>query len=105
MIYGMIKLDKTSSISDVSDKLNVGLVIFLSCRKFGTFDEDEVWGALTSEAREDMTLAEPATVQQIIKSWATKDRLPVVTVTRDYQCNSACVEQVGVLRGGQNTEG
>ena len=92
----MIKLDETSSIFDVSDKLNVGLVMFVSCRKFGTFSEDEVWGALTSQAREDMTLAEPATLKQIINSWATKDRLPVVTVTRDYQDNSACVEQVGV---------
>jgi hypothetical protein len=92
----MIKLDEATSISDVSDKLNVGLVMFPSCRKFGTFTEDEVWEALTSQAREDMTLAEPATVQQIIKSWVTKNRLPVVTVKRDYQNNSACVEQVGV---------
>ena len=91
-----MKLDETISISDVSDKLNVGLVMFLSCRKFRTFNEVEVWEALTSQAREDMTLAEPATVQQIIKSWVTKDRLPVVTVTRGYQDNSACVEQVGV---------
>jgi len=92
----MIKHDETSSISDVSDTLNVCLVMFTSCRKFRTFSEDEVWEALTSQTREDMTLAEPATVQQIIKSWVTRDRLPVVTVTRDYQDNSACVEQVGV---------
>jgi aminopeptidase N len=71
--------------------------MFLSFRKFKTFNEDEVWGALTSQAREDMTLAEPATVQQIAKSWVTKDRLPVVCVTRDYQDDSACVEQVGAL--------
>jgi hypothetical protein len=73
----------------------VGLLIFLSCRKFKTFSEDEVWEALTSQAREDKTLAEPATVQQIAKSWVTKDRLPVVSVKRDYQDDSACVEQVG----------
>lgn len=71
------------------------LTVFLPCRKFRTFNEDEVWGALTSQAREDMTLAEPTTVQEIVKSWVTKDRLPVVCVTRDYQNNSACVEQVG----------
>jgi hypothetical protein len=70
----------------------------LSCRKFKTFNEDEVWEALTIEAREDVTLAEPATVQQIAYSWVTKDRLPVVSVTRDYQDNSACVEQVGAVR-------
>lgn len=92
----MIKLDETSSISDVSDKLNLGLVMFLSCRKFRTFNEDEVWAALHRQAREDMTLTAPATVKQIVKSWVTKDRLPVVTVTRDYQDNSAFVEQVGV---------
>jgi len=92
----MIKLDETTTIFDVCGKLNVSLVMFLSCRKFVTFSEDEVWEALTSQAREDKTLAGPATVQQIVKSWVTKDRLPVVTVTRDYQDNSACVEQVGV---------
>jgi aminopeptidase N len=92
----MSKLDETSSISDVSDKLNMVLVMFLCCRKFRSYNEDEVWGALTRQAREDMTLTEPATVQQIVKSWVTKDRLPVVTVTRDYQENSACMEQVGV---------
>jgi hypothetical protein len=70
-----------------------GLSKFLQERKFVTFSEDEVWEALTSQAREDKTLAGPATVQQIVKSWVTKDRLPVVTVTRDYQDNSACVEQ------------
>ena len=93
-----IKLDEISFISDVSDKLSVSLVMFLSCRKFRAFNEDEVWRALSRQAREDMTLAEPTTVLQIIKSWVTKDRLPVVTVTRDYQDNSACVEQVGVER-------
>jgi aminopeptidase N len=96
MIYDMIKLDETSSISEVSDKLNVVLVMFLSCRKFRSYNEDEVWGALTRQARDDMTLAEPATVKQIVRSWVTKDRLPVVTVTRNYQDNSACMEQVGV---------
>jgi hypothetical protein len=95
-ISDTIKLDETSSICDFSDKLNVGLVMLLSCRKFVTFNENEFWEALTRQAREDMTLAEPATIQQIIQSWVTKHRLPVVTVTRDYQDNSACVEQVGV---------
>jgi aminopeptidase N len=66
----------------------------VSCRKFKSFDEDDVWEALTSQAREDMTLEEPITVQQIAKSWLTKDRFPVVSVTRDYYDNSAYVEQV-----------
>jgi hypothetical protein len=91
-----MNLDAAAAISNVSDKLNVCISIFIPCRKYRTFNEDEVWGALTSQAREDMTLAEPTTVQEIVKSWVTKDRLPVVCVTRDYQNNSACVEQVGV---------
>jgi hypothetical protein len=68
--------------------------IYPSCRKFKTFNEDELWDALTSQAREDITLEEPISVQEIAKSWVTKDRFPVVTVTRDYQDNSASVEQV-----------
>ena len=46
------------------------------------------------QAREDNTLMEPITVKQIADSWTTKDRFPVVTVTRDYTDNSASVEQV-----------
>jgi hypothetical protein len=53
-----------------------------------------LWEALTNEARGDMTLQEPISVQEIAKSWVTKDRFPVVSVTRDYQDNSASVEQV-----------
>jgi aminopeptidase N len=67
----------------------------LSCRQFKTYNESEVWEALTSQAREDETLEEPITVKQIAESWIKKDRFPVVSVTRDYEDNSAYVEQVG----------
>jgi hypothetical protein len=73
--------------------------IYSSCRKFKTFNEDELWEALTSQAREDMTLDESISVQEIAKSWVMKDRFPVVTVTRDYQDNSASVEQVHAAVG------
>lgn len=70
--------------------------IYPSCRKFKAFNEDELWEALTNQAREDMTLEGPISVQEIAKSWVTKDRFPVVSVARDYQDNSASVEQVYV---------
>ncbi|PNF41264.1 hypothetical protein B7P43_G01487 [Cryptotermes secundus] len=70
-----------------------GLRTFVQGKKFKTFNEDELWEALTSQAREDMTLEESISVQEIVKSWVTKDRFPVVTVARDYQDNSASVEQ------------
>jgi aminopeptidase N len=73
--------------------------IYSSCRKFKTFNEDELWEALTSQAKEDMTLEESISVQEIAKSWVTKDRFPVVTVARDYQDKSASVEQVHAAVG------
>ncbi|PSN54261.1 hypothetical protein C0J52_08613 [Blattella germanica] len=56
-----------------------GLRKFLQERKFKTFQEDDLWGALTTQAREDKTLDEPITVKQIADSWILKDRFPVVT--------------------------
>ncbi|XP_069676743.1 aminopeptidase N-like isoform X2 [Periplaneta americana] len=70
-----------------------GLRHFLQDKKFKTFTEDDIWDALTHQAHEDVTLEESITVQQIAKSWLSRERFPVVTVTRDYHDNSASVEQ------------
>lgn len=42
----------------------------------------------------DGTLPEPATVNQIAESWMKKERLPLVTVNRDYERNAAEIIQV-----------
>lgn len=59
---------------------------------------DDVWKHLSEQAHQDKTLEADASVSDIASSWITKDRLPVVTVTRDYQKNSAVASQRVYLR-------
>lgn len=62
------------------------------------FLSDDVWKHLTKQAHQDKTLEEGVTVGEIAGSWITKDRLPVVTVTRNYEKNTALVSQRVYLR-------
>lgn len=50
--------------------------------------------SLTDQARFDKSLPEPITINEIAGSWITKDRLPVVTVTRNYETNTSKINQV-----------
>lgn len=67
---------------------------FMSDRQYKTFFDDDVWDSLTKQGKFDQTLPSYSTVNEIAGSWITQDRLPVVTVTRNYQNNSATLSQV-----------
>lgn len=67
-------------------------------RQYKTFTQDDLWSALTEQAGMDDTLPEPSTVNQIAESWMKKERLPAVKITRDYEKNSADVEQYVFIR-------
>ncbi|KAF7279863.1 hypothetical protein GWI33_006670 [Rhynchophorus ferrugineus] len=75
-----------------------GMQRFMSDRQFKTFFGDDIWLSLTEQARFDKTLPEPITINEIAGSWITKDRLPVVTVTRNYNDNTAKIYQRVYLR-------
>lgn len=59
---------------------------------------EDVWKALTEQAHEDKTLAADISISDIAGSWITKDRLPVVTVIRDYADQTATATQKVYLR-------
>lgn len=63
-------------------------------RQYKTFFGDDIWNALTEQARFDEVLDETITINSIAASWITKDRLPVINVTRDYRDKSATIIQV-----------
>ncbi|XP_066246461.1 aminopeptidase N isoform X1 [Euwallacea similis] len=75
-----------------------GMQRFMADRQYKTFFGDDIWMSLTDQARFDKTLPEPITINEIAGSWITKDRLPVVTVTRNYASNSAKIHQRVYLR-------
>ncbi|XP_060526460.1 aminopeptidase N [Cylas formicarius] len=75
-----------------------GMQRFMADRQYKTFFGDDIWLSLTEQARFDKTLPEPITINEIAGSWITKDRLPVVTVTRDYDKGTATMKQRVYLR-------
>ncbi|PSN54260.1 hypothetical protein C0J52_08612 [Blattella germanica] len=62
--------------------------------------EDEFWATLTHQAHRDGTLHDSISVGRIARSWLRKDchRFPVVTVLRNYNENSATLEQHVFIR-------
>lgn len=75
-----------------------GLQRFIEHRQNKTFVSNDIWEALTKQAHLDNRLCESATVNEIAESWITKDRIPMVTVVRDYQNKTATITQRMYLR-------
>nr|CAD7255954.1 unnamed protein product [Timema shepardi] len=67
-------------------------------RKYKTFHYEDLWDSLTIQGRNDETLPEDIRVSDIAKSWISKERYPFITVTRDYEKNTAQVKQQIFLR-------
>lgn len=66
-------------------------------RQYKTFFGDDIWNALTEQARFDEVLDETISVNSIAASWITKDRLPVISVNRNYRDKSVTITQVPVF--------
>lgn len=81
-----------------SHTFKMGIRSFLANNHYGTFFGDDLWNHLTKQAHKDGVLDKKFIVADIANSWITKDRIPVITVTRNYKDNSANVEQKVYLR-------
>lgn len=55
---------------------------------------DDIWNALTEQAQAVGKLDSSTTINEIAASWITKDRLPVLNVTRNYADKTATLTQV-----------
>lgn len=75
-----------------------GLQRFFVDREYKTFFADDVWEALTKQAHLDNKLCHNATIGSIATSWIQKDRIPTVTVTRNYEKKTATLSQKVYLR-------
>ncbi|XP_066994898.2 aminopeptidase N-like [Anabrus simplex] len=71
---------------------------FIDKRAYKTFKEEHLWNTLNTQAWIDHSLEKPMSVQNVISSWVKRDRYPVVTVTRNYDNNSALVKQEVFIR-------
>ncbi|CAK1599113.1 unnamed protein product [Parnassius mnemosyne] len=79
------------------ETLKKGLKMFVTQRAFQTFDGDFLWQSLNTAASEAGN-SQKIDVKAIAQSWIEKDRLPVVTVKRNYDSKTAVVSQKLYLR-------
>ncbi|KRG00711.1 aminopeptidase N [Drosophila mojavensis] len=80
------------------DSFQRGLRTFIEEHQFKTFVGNDLWSALTKQAIKDGTLNSQYHVDDIVDSWFAIHRLPVVTVRRDYEKQTAVVQQKLYLR-------
>ncbi|XP_023169750.2 aminopeptidase N isoform X2 [Drosophila hydei] len=80
------------------DSFQKGLRAFIENLQFKTFVGNDLWSALTTQAVKDGTLKSQYNVADIVGTWFAIHRLPVVTARRDYEKNTATIQQKLYLR-------
>ncbi|XP_073943327.1 aminopeptidase N [Choristoneura fumiferana] len=80
------------------DTFKKGLRMFIENHKYKTFTGDDIWSALNTAATADGKVPKDVDVKTVARSWIEKDRLPLVTVERNYEANTAVMRQKVYLR-------
>ncbi|CAK1546291.1 unnamed protein product [Leptosia nina] len=81
-----------------SDTFRKGMRMFIREKIFKTFTGDDIWNALNKAAHDDEKIPKGVDIKTIAMSWIEQDRLPLVTVNRNYEKNTAVVTQKVFLR-------
>merc|ERR1719431_1916989 len=98
-IFDRISYGKGASIIRMMDKFlttktfRQGLTNYLTELKYSAATQDDLWRHLTEQGHRDGTLPMDMTVKTVMDTWTLQMGFPVITVTRDYQANSAEVRQ------------
>ncbi|XP_023943502.2 aminopeptidase N [Bicyclus anynana] len=80
------------------DTFRKGLRVFIESRKFKTFTGDDIWKDLNEAALAEGNIPKDVDIKTVTASWIDKDRLPLVTVKRNIDTNSAMLTQKVYLR-------
>ncbi|EFX67104.1 hypothetical protein DAPPUDRAFT_302210 [Daphnia pulex] len=78
-----------------------GLTNYLKSRQYGNAVQDDLWDALTKQAKVNKVPL-PTGVKQIMDTWTLKMGFPVVTVTREYENSSVSLSQERFLMQRSN---
>ncbi|KAL0271356.1 UNVERIFIED_CONTAM: hypothetical protein PYX00_008471 [Menopon gallinae] len=98
-IFDRISYGKGASIIRMMDHFltsqvfKSGLTRYLKRHKYSNAEQDDLWRALTEQAHEDRVLPKSVTVKTIMDTWTLQTGFPVVTVSRNYDNNTAVVVQ------------
>lgn len=77
---------------------NQGIRNFISDYKYKTYNEHDFWNALSKQSKMDNAIKTNLSLLDIAESWVNKNRLPLVTITRNYKAGTAIINQKAYLR-------
>ena len=80
------------------DTFKKGVTRYLRKHKYKNAEQDDLWESLTDQAHADNALPSNLTVKEIMDTWTLQTGFPLVTVTRNYESNSATISQERFLR-------
>ncbi|XP_072939731.1 aminopeptidase N isoform X2 [Epargyreus clarus] len=80
------------------DTFKRGLRKFIEDKRFKTFTGEDIWCSLSSAAVNDSKIPKEVSVKTIATSWIDKDRLPLISVKRNHDSNTAVLTQKVYLR-------
>jgi len=98
-IFDRISYGKGASIIRMMDKFlttetfRQGLTNYLTKLQFEAAEQDDLWQHLTEQGHKDGTLPLQLSVKTIMDTWTLQMGFPLLTVTRNYNSNSAKVTQ------------
>lgn len=102
-IFDKISYEKGSSIIRMmhlflgEDAFRWGVSNYLKRHKYGNAEQDNLWECLTTEAHKHETLPDGVTVKRIMDTWTLQTGYPILTVTRDYDNETADITQMRYL--------
>uniref|UniRef100_A0A182QC88 Aminopeptidase n=1 Tax=Anopheles farauti TaxID=69004 RepID=A0A182QC88_9DIPT len=77
-----------------------GVSRYLRRHAYGNAEQDNLWEALTEEAHANGVLPDTISVKKVMDSWTLQTGYPIVTVTRNYDANTAEVTQTRFVSSG-----
>lgn len=80
------------------DTFKKGVQKFFSEHQCNTFFADDIWNSLTKVAQDEDKICKKLSLSEVVGSWISKDRLPIVTITRNYERKEALAQQKVYLR-------
>uniref|UniRef100_A0A182VV47 Aminopeptidase n=1 Tax=Anopheles minimus TaxID=112268 RepID=A0A182VV47_9DIPT len=70
-----------------------GVSRYLQRHAYGNAEQDNLWAALTEEAHANGVLPDFIDVKKVMDSWTLQTGYPIISITRNYDANSAEVTQ------------
>lgn len=74
-----------------------GVANYLDKYRFDNAEQDDLWDALNEAAQHHGKLNENFTVKQIMDTWTLQTGYPIINITRNYENNSAKINQYRFL--------